>query len=121
MPSLAKAYTELAPPWPPPPPPPPPPRGGAGAAGPAGVGAGGGAAPRAGAAPPRPRMSSNPCPGSPTIARAALTRFPPPPPPRPGAGGSTLVGRVAAAVKPPGQTREPLCRGAAEDLTSVFQ
>src|SRR2546425_110704 len=105
MPSLARAYTELTPP-------PPPPGGGAGAPGAAGVGAGA-AAPRAGAATPapRPKMSGNPWSGSPTIPRAALTRLPPPPP-RPGAAGRRLVGRVAAAVNPPGQSSDPVCGAA---------
>src|SRR5262245_36502595 len=113
MPSLASAYTEFTGAWPPPPPPP---KGAAGVAGTAGAGAAG-AAPAGGIASPRPKMSGTPWPGSPTIALAALIRLPPP---RPGVRGRRLVGRVAAAVNPPGQRSDPPC-DAGEELNFVFQ
>src|SRR5215510_2500894 len=99
MPSPASAYTEVTAPGPPPAAP----KGAAGAAATAGTGV---AAPPRGVAAPRPKMSGTPWSGSPTIALAELIRLPPPP--RPGVCGRTLVGRVAAAVNPPGQKSDPL-------------
>src|SRR5262245_44089008 len=113
MPSLANAYTEFTAAWAPPPPPP---TGAGGVAGTAGAGAAG-ATEAGGIAVPRPKMSGTPWSGSPTIALAALIRLPPP---RPGACGRRLVGRVAAAVNPPGQRSDPLC-DAGEELNFVFQ
>src|SRR5215471_17038750 len=113
MPSPASAYTEFTAPGPPPAAP----KGAAGAAATAGTGVAG-APPAGGVAAPRPKMSGTPWSGSPTIALAELIRLPPPP--RPGACGRRLVGRVAAAVNPPGQRSDPLV-DAGEELNFVFQ